>query len=153
MDTEMTNKSETAMAPLSFTQETESYLKSTARWSYFLSILGFLIVLFFLIVGIVFFFISGISNEYSDFQNIPFPMFFVGILYLIMAAIYFLPAYNLLKFGSKVLSGLNERNQTDIDEGLKNLKRLFIFYGVLAIISIVLMLAFIPMGLVLKGLM
>ncbi len=152
MTTETINNTEISKTPLTLSSETESSLKSSAKWGFFLSIIGFVFVLFFLIVGVAMFFVSGVANEYSDFQHMPFPfpfpLVFIGILYLLMAVIYFVPSYNLLIFGQKILSGLSKRSQPDVEEGLKNLKRMFIFYGILTIISIILSAIFITLGLI-----
>ena len=125
MTTETINNTEISKTPLTLSSETESSLKSSAKWGFFLSIIGFVFVLFFLIVGVAMFFVSGVANEYSDFQHMPFPfpfpLVFIGILYLLMAVIYFVPSYNLLIFGQKILSGLSKRSQPDVEEGLKNL--------------------------------
>ncbi len=137
---------------LSFTPETESYLKTTAKWSFFLAIMGFLLIAFLLIMGITMFGLSKVMNEYSDFKNLPFqvPYVLIGIFYILIAFIYFLPSYNLLKFGSKIQSGLKQRIQADVDEGLKNLKRLFMFFGVLTIITISLSIMLVPFTLILS---
>lgn len=152
MTTEATNNTEISKIPLKFSSEIESSLKSSARWGFFLAIVGFVFVLLFLIIGVSMFFVSGVANEYSDFQHMPFPfpfpLVFIGILYLLIAIIYFIPSYNLLIFGQKILSGLSQRSQTDIEEGLKNMKRMFIFYGILTIISIILSAIFITLGLI-----
>jgi hypothetical protein len=41
-----------------------------------------------------------------------------------------------MKFGSKIKSAFENNDQAALDEGLKNLKRLFTFFGVLTIIVI-----------------
>ncbi len=150
MTTETINNTEISKMPLTFSSETESSLRSSAKWGFFLAIVGFVFVLLFLIIGISMFFVSGVANEYSDFQHMPFPfpfpLVFIGILYLLIAVIYFIPSYNLLIFGQKILSGISKRSQPDVEEGLKNLKRMFIFYGILTIIGLILSVFFIAIG-------
>ena len=155
MKSEITDKTEVQDPQLIISNETEKYLRSSAKWSYFLAIVGFIFILFLMVIGVTFIGLSSVMNEYSDFQKLPFPFPFVliGVLYLLMAILYFFPSYNLLKFGSKIQSGLAEKKQSDIEEGLKNLKRMFTFIGVLTIISIFLSILIIPIILIIQNTM
>ncbi len=57
-------------------------------------------------------------------------------MYLIMATLYFFPSFNLMKFGDKIKFAFENNDQAALDEGLKNLKRLFMFFGILTIVTI-----------------
>ncbi|QCK16970.1 hypothetical protein DCC35_20685 [Mangrovivirga cuniculi] len=59
--------------------------------------------------------------------------FFI-VFYVIFAIISFIPSYFLFTFGSKTKAGIEAGVNTDFENGLKNLKRLFKFYGIIAII-------------------
>lgn len=154
----MTNESslniENGNLQLQLTPEAETNLRSTAKWSFFLAIIGFLFMIFLILIGITMFGLSKVMSEYSDFKNLPFqvPYVLIGVFYIIIALIYFLPSYHLFKIGSKIQSGLKQRIQSDLDEGLKNLKRLFTFFGVMTIISISLSVIIFLLILSIKGL-
>jgi H+/Cl- antiporter ClcA len=138
MTNETTDKELHVNSKLTITGEIVSYLKTTAKWSFFLAIIGYILILLLVITGITFFVLSSVQKEYSDFQNLPFPMPFglIGVLYLIMGILYFFPSYNLMKFGNKIKAAFENNDQTALDEGLKNLKQLFTFFGVMTIVII-----------------
>lgn len=136
--------------------EAKSFLLTTARWSGFIAIVGFAMIGIMVIVSVAAFFISPLIGEFQDFQMfqyMPMPFYFLGLLYLIMAAIYFFPYYFLYVFSKKVKAGLMKNDQVSMDEGLKNLKRLAKFVGIVTIISLALMLLIIPMIIFSVGMM
>ena len=146
MINETIDKEQTASPLLDISAETESYLKTSAKWGFFLAVMGYIFIFILVVIGIVLFVISTIKNEYSDFQNLPFhfPFVMVGIMYLIMAILYFFPSFNLMKFGNKIKFAFENNDQAALDEGLKNLKRLFVFFGILTIVIVSLYIVAIP---------
>ncbi len=149
------NDSTNLNSSLIISAEMESHLKKSAKWSYFLSIVGFVFILFLLIIGIVMFGLSKVKNEYSDFQNLPFafPFVFIGIMYFIMAVLYFFPTLYLFKFGSKIISAFEMNDQTALNVGLKNLKQMFVFIGILTIIALSFSILTILLSFIFKGMM
>jgi hypothetical protein len=152
MTNENTDKTSTVNSPLTFTLDTESYLKSSAKWSYFLAIMGFILILFLVIIGVTLFSLSTVQNEYSDFQNLPFhfPFAFIGVFYLLLAVLYLFPSFSLMKFGSKIKLAFETNNQSALDDGLKNLKRTFTFFGIMTIISVTLSIIIVPISFFIK---
>ena len=121
---------------------------------FFLGIIGFIGIVLIVVTGITLIGLSTVQNEYSDFQNLPFriPFVLIGVFYLLMAALYFIPSFNLIRFGSKIKSAFEMSNQAALDEGLKNLKRLFTFLGIMTIIVISLSFMILPVILIVKAL-
>jgi len=134
----MENKIETEKivieSPLTITPESEFYLKSSAKWASFLSIIGFVGITFMIIGGIFSLTMSSFLSEFSDFSKVD--MTGIGIGYLIMAIFYIFPTYYLFQFGDKMKTALKSHNQTDIDESLKKLKSMFKFIGIMTVIVI-----------------
>lgn len=155
MTNETTEKTAPVNTPLNFTLETATLLKSAAKWSYFLSIIGFITILLLVVSGITLFALSTVKNEYADFQQLPVPFLLeiMGVLYLFMGVLYFFPSYNLMKFGSKIKLAFKINDQAALEEGLKNLKRMFTFMGILTLVSITMFVLFIFTSIVFRSVM
>ena len=124
------------------TKASKSYLMETAKWSSYFGILGFigtgLMVIFSLFAGTMF---ASMSKMNPAFQNAPdfsgsgISVLFT-ILYLIIALLYFFPSLYLYKSGKALKGGLRIDDVDQIEEGFKNLKSSFKFWGILSIIFI-----------------
>lgn len=123
----------------------ESYLMTTVKWSKFLAILGFIMIGFMVIFGVSFMGIFKTLGEYQNTSMVPMTgaMSFMWIFYVILGALYFFPTYYLLLFANKTKQGLVEKNQTLLEEGFRNMKRLAKFVGILTIVMISLYVIFI----------
>lgn len=118
-------------------EEGSKYLTSIAKWGKFLSIVGFVGIGIMVLFSFAMIMSGTIINDIPMYQNLPFNMsLFMGILYLIFGAIYFIPCYYLFIFSVKTQNGLQNNDQFDIDLGLKNLKSVFKFMGIMTIISL-----------------
>lgn len=113
--------------------EINDYLGESARWGKFLSILGFVGIG--LMLASAFFFIFIFSPP--EIAGIPYmgiayklPGFFI----FIFALIYFFPVYYLYMFSVKTSQGISTGNITATTAGFRNLKSMFKFLGVLALI-------------------
>lgn len=120
-----------------FSQSMKEYILSTAKWSRFLSILGF-IGIGFMVIGAftVGFFVNNSASAFGGGQSAMsgIPSFLFTVLYLIFAAIYFFPVYFLFKFSSNAIKAVNNNAQSQMEESLHNLKRHYQFIGILTII-------------------
>ncbi|HLP05876.1 MAG TPA: DUF5362 family protein [Paludibacter sp.] len=144
MANEISNKKAENKPEFSMTLEAEEHLKSAAKWSYFLSIIGFINMVLLVVGSITLFGLSMVKNEYADFQSLPFPVLeTLGVLYFVMAILYFYPTYNLMKFGSKIQYAFENHDQAALNQGLKNLKKVFMFIGILTLVSIGMIIIFI----------
>lgn len=125
-----------------------NFLKEIAKWTKFISIVGFLLVGFLVLIGISFsIFFSSIAsmippdlpNEFSD--ELPNPVFFmqsiagfIGFSHLILASFYFFPVYYLFNFSSKLKNAILMHDETQLEMAWKNLKSHYKFIGVLLIV-------------------
>ncbi|KDN56494.1 DUF5362 family protein [Flavobacterium seoulense] len=123
---------------LRLTEESKSFLKETAKWAYFLSIVGFvgvgILVLFALFFGTIFSKLSSFGGN-----STPMPMMaggFITVLYLVIAVIYFFPVYYLFQFSSKLKIAFNNIDNEQLTASFENLKSHYKFMGICAIVMI-----------------
>lgn len=120
---------------LQFNPRIFSFLKESARWSKFLSIVGFITTGFILLIA---FFVPAFIKHFSEEE---FPQFNISssitgivINFFILALFVFIPSLFLLRFSDKMKEALEQINQISFEESFENLKGLFKFYGILTII-------------------
>jgi hypothetical protein len=117
-------------------QQSVNYLSETARWGRFLSILGFILCGLLALTGV--FFGSVMSRMMPNGGDNPaFSMISAGFfstILIVFALIMFFPTLYLYNFSTKIRRALSNNDQHVLTESLKNLKSLFKFYGILAII-------------------
>ena len=116
---------------INLTDNSKSFLKETAKWSYFLSIMGFIGIGFMLIFSLFAGSIMALNPAFSSMSGISGG--FISFIYIIMAAIYFFPVYYLFNFGKKLKIGLSNNDNSALEEGFKNLKSHYKFIGILTI--------------------
>jgi hypothetical protein len=124
------------MFDLQIDQSGLNFLGETARWTKFLSILGF-IFCGLMALGALFLgsYMSGMmSNLYGTTGM--FGGAFFTIIYLLVALLLFFPTLYLYNFSSRMSKALRGNDQVSLTESFKNLKSYFKFHGVLAIIGI-----------------
>ena len=129
-----------------------THLKEAAGWARFLGVIGFILAG---LMAIVAFVIPEFMNRYKSYSstydysgNTKMIGVAMTVAYLFIAAIMFFVALFTFKFGSKTREALSMNDQLSLDTGLKNLKFLFRFYGIVGIIYI----AFLVLALLLGGL-
>jgi len=103
-----------------------SYLLETAKWAKFLSILGFIGMGFMVIGGL---FASVAMSRFGGSQSL-----LIGVMYIVMAAIYFFPILYLYKFSNDLKEALNRNNSSQLELALGNLKSHYKFIGILTIV-------------------
>ena len=113
---------------LKITEQAKSFILETAKWAKFLAIVGFVFIGL-MVLGAFFMLIAGASLPGMGGAGAG-----VGILYLLMALLYFFPTYYLLIFANKIKIGLSQSIQNDVDAGFENLKSMFKFMGILMIV-------------------
>lgn len=115
---------------LSISSQTRDHLHEAAKWAYFLSIVGFIGLGLMVLGGLVVMFagaaVPGMSSQMGVF----------GIVYLIMAALYFFPTYYMFLFAQKIKAACSASSQADLDTGIENLKSFFKFVGIFTIVII-----------------
>jgi hypothetical protein len=120
---------------LQLDQPSINYLNEAARWSRFLSIIGFIYCGLMVLVGLFFGSVMGrIIPAGVDSGMSVIGSGFIGVFIVIMSLIMFFPALYLWNFSSKIRRALNNNDQPLLTEALKNLKSFFKFYGILLIV-------------------
>lgn len=122
------------LAELKLTSEAKSYLRETAKWAFFLSIIGFVGIAFLVIFAL---FASTIFSaiQESQMQTLPFDFGkMMTIIYLVMAAIYLFPVYYLMQFANKMKAALANTDEISLTESFGMLKSHYKFIGVFTII-------------------
>lgn len=121
---------------LRLNESAKGFLKETAKWAYFLSILGYIgisfIVLAAIFAGAVFAFIGNLSREMNNFGAMGGS--FISALYLIIAAFYFFPVYYLNKFASNAKIALRDNDSKSLTASFEYLKSHYKFMGIMALI-------------------
>ena len=111
---------------LIMTKDTLGSLDRIIYWAKFLSILGFIGVAFMLIVALS---IALVGNSIMGSEVAG-----ISVVYLVFAAIYFMPMYYLFKFATHARQGLTHKSQYETDQGLIYLAAHYKFIGIMAIV-------------------
>ncbi|MEK8179880.1 DUF5362 family protein [Flavobacterium buctense] len=112
-------------------------LRESAKWTMFLSIVGFIFIgLMFIGGAVTIVSLSNIPDEPEFGGMNPFGAVknFIGIIYLVMAAIYFFPVLYLYKYSKGVKEAINFSNSEVLADALQNLKSHYKFVGILTIV-------------------
>ncbi|HEX3767945.1 MAG TPA: DUF5362 family protein [Puia sp.] len=120
---------------LQLDQPSVNYLSEAARWSRFLSVLGFIYCGFMVIFGL--FFGSEMTRMIpgaGDARMSSVGNTFLGVFIILLSLIMFFPSLYLWNFSSKIRKAFNNNDQPLLTESLKNLKSFFKFYGILLIV-------------------
>ena len=122
---------------LDVTPESRAYLLEAAKWGRFVSIVGFvfmgLFLLLFLFMGGTLLSLGGSSGMEGAVAGAGFGIFLNVVITMV---IMFFPNYYMYNFSTRVITAVNSTSTLDLTDGLKNLKSLFKFYGILMVISI-----------------
>ena len=120
-----------ADASLFDNKDIHSFLVETSKWGKFLAIMGYIgvgVMVLFSLVAMV-----GLSLL-SSYANMPFPAGLFGLMYLVIAVIYYFPVTFLYRFSVRMRKGLESRDVAAVTSGFENLKMLYKFKGIVTII-------------------
>jgi hypothetical protein len=133
MDTLDTSQQVNEIPVLRLNDNSIVYLNEIRKWAKFLSILGFIGVGIIVLLALS---IGSIMNLISALSPTPLPVspFFLTVFYLLIALLYFFPVLFLYRFSTKMKIALEERNETELTDSFSNLKSMFKFMGVMAIV-------------------
>ena len=131
----MINNPIAQLEQLTLTSTSKSFLKETAKWTNFLSILGFILIALMLVLAA---FSTTIFNMVAKMQpGIPESLgLSLAITYLVLSIIYFFPVYYLLQFSRKMKKALITKNNETLASAFEKLKSHYKFIGVFTIITL-----------------
>ncbi|SDX91978.1 DUF5362 family protein [Flavobacterium degerlachei] len=121
-------------------EDSKRFLKETAKWAYFLSILGFVGVGFMLVlavfIGTIFSKLDSMGGDTAMLQRMGGG--FISFIYVVIAALYFFPVYYLFQFSSKMKAAFKNEDNDALNESFSFLKSHYKFMGVLALVFVIL---------------
>jgi len=125
---EISNQSESSFT---ISDEIKKYLLETSKWGKFLAIVGYVGMA--LLVLIAFGVMVGFSFLNSDTEG-TFPMAALGLVYILLAVVYYFPVNYLYRFSVQMKEGLTTANNQSVTTGFENLKSLFKFMGIFTVV-------------------
>lgn len=112
------------------------YLKETSTWTYFLSILGFFGIGLMILGGLFFSVVMNLMPGGNPYAGLGFDMSYFGMIYVVMALLYFFPVLYLFNFSRKMKRALVSHNNNDLTAAFSNLKSHYKYIGVFTIVII-----------------
>ncbi len=118
------------------TEASRGYLKEAAKWAKFIAIVTFVMLGIMVIVGVFFGSIMGSAMAGLEDTGMGAAGMGagVGIMYVVIALLYFFPTFYLYRFGTKTKQALIDSDSEALAWGLEQLKSCFKFVGILMII-------------------
>ncbi|KAF2333076.1 DUF5362 family protein [Flavobacterium daemonense] len=113
----------------------KDFLQETAKWAYFLSILGFVGIGLFALIAVfagAFFSAMGSAMPGMGVYGSSFGAL-MSFFYLFIGAIYFFPVYYLFKFSSNAKRAFRENDSEALTSSLGYLKSHYKFIGILMV--------------------
>jgi hypothetical protein len=122
-----------------------AHLSETAKWGKFLAVVGMVFCILFILLGLFFSLLIGsFGNSYGSTYAFFGPA--LGIVYILIALLYFFPCLYLLRFSNKMKAALNTDDQVMLNDAFNNHRKLYKFVGILTIIVIGLYVVLIALG-------
>ncbi len=119
---------------LAIDTDIKEHLKSTANWTMFLAILGFVGIVFMVFLGISVF---SLNANYANLKAYGLSYNSVGFIYIIAALAYIFPVYYLFNFSRKTNKALAFNTNQDFKMAFYNLKLHFKYVGIM-VVSVIL---------------
>lgn len=138
---ETTQKSELQTV---LSDEVKAFLLETTKWGSFLAIMGYIGMGFLCLAGV------GVTIMFTfigSSVDMGFPFQIMGIIYIIMAVVYYFPVTFLHRFSKNLKQGLLAGTNDLVTLGFENLKSLFRFMGILTIVVLSIYALFLVVGL------
>ena len=114
-------------------------LRESAKWCMFLAIVGFIGMGFMILAGVFMMFAMSAVASNPAFGSVdPFGGFkaYIGLMYIVIAALYFFPIYYLYKYATGTKRALESSNSDVLSDALVNLKSHHKFLGITTIVVI-----------------
>lgn len=119
-------------------------LRESAKWSLFLSIVGFIFIALMVIMG-AFMAVAMAAIPNDPYGGAMGPMGanpfnaikgYIGAFYILLAVLYFFPVYYLYKYANGTKQALESGNEFVLSDALVNLKSHHKFLGIMTIVMI-----------------
>jgi len=117
-------------------ESAKDFLKETARWAYFLSILGYIGIGFIVFAALfagTLFSAMGKMNPAMGAMGSSFGMV-MAVVYLLIAALYFFPVYYLNKFASNAKAAFTNSDTETLTTSFRYLKSHYKFIGIMTLV-------------------
>ncbi|MDG2433342.1 hypothetical protein [Flavobacterium sp.] len=120
-------------------QEAQGFLKETAKWAYFMSILGFIgigfMIVLALFIGTIFSALGSMSRNVNSMGILETGL--MSGIYLSIAVFYFFPVYYLYQFSSKMKKAFKSNDTALVNSSFEYLKSHYKFIGILTLVFVV----------------
>ncbi len=114
--------------------ESVRYLNETRKWAAFIAIMLFIFTGLMVVVGLVVAAVFSASEELNSVM--PIGSSWLGIVYVLLGAVYLLPAIYLYNFSTHTAKGLLQSNPSHLNLAFKNLKSHYKFLGIFLIVML-----------------
>ena len=118
----------------------KGFLRETAKWAYFLSILGYIMVGFIVVAAI---FAGAIFTTIGHMMPVEQMGMFssafgiiMTVVYLLIAALYFFPIYYLNKFSSNLKRAIKNKDSLTLANSFEYLKSHYKYIGIMAVVTL-----------------
>ncbi|MFC4699702.1 hypothetical protein ACFO4O_05985 [Glaciecola siphonariae] len=129
-------------------------LSNTKFWVKLCAILGFIGSGFMLLFGLLILIgMGGMASFFGQENNGLAGGFgiFVGIMYIVLAAIFFLPPLFLFRYGKSISKAESSKNYVDIVDALTHQKSFWKFIGIIVVIYLVIFILSIALAIILPA--
>ena len=137
---EVYNNIEEEVVELHLNDSAKGFLRETAKWAYFLSILGYIMVGFIVVAAI---FAGAIFTTIGHMMPVEQMGMFssafgiiMTVVYLLLAALYFFPIYYLNKFSSNLKRAIKNKDSQTLANSFEYLKSHYKYIGIMAVITL-----------------
>ncbi|MCD6091885.1 MAG: hypothetical protein J7J72_10320 [Bacteroidales bacterium] len=128
------------MENLTLSKTSLNWVYDAARWARFISILGFILLTFLVIVGIFIGPILSMLNDKMDIASSTATLSggLIAAIYIAIAVIYFFPIFYLFQFSHGFIKAYKAENEESLNNSFRFLKKHYTFIGIMLIVVIVL---------------
>lgn len=112
-------------------QEIKDFLLETSKWGKFLAITGYVGIGLLMLMGL------GVTIGFTVFSSVTdlgFPIGLFGLIYVLIAVLYYFPVTYLYRFSVQIKQGLTSNDQQIVATGFGNLKSVYKFMGICTVV-------------------
>lgn len=121
------------LSAVKVTEQMINHMRSTKLWTKFLSIMGFIMAGFMVIMGTFIIFAGNLFTKGAS----PSLTIFMGIFYVLCSIFYIIPSLYLFKFASALNRFLSDRKDGEMEAAISYQKSFWKFCGILCLIGMI----------------